>query len=89
MAVTKMENLIDPQVLAEYLDVKLMDAIKFAPLCAVRNDLVGRPGDTLTLPKYAFIGLAEDVAEGEAVSIAQLSATKVDKKVKKAGKGVN
>lgn len=88
MAVTKMENLIDPQVLAEYLDVKLMDAIKFAPLCAVRNDLVGRPGDTLTLPKYAFIGLAEDVAEGEAVSIAQLSATKVDKKVKKAGKGV-
>ena len=85
---TKLANLIDPQVLAEYLDVKLMDAIKFAPLCAVRNDLVGRPGDTLTLPKYAFIGLAEDVAEGEPVSIAQLSATKVDKKVKKAGKGV-
>lgn len=54
MAVTKLGNLIDPQVLADYLDVKLMDAIKFAPLCAVRNDLVGRPGDTLTLPKYAL-----------------------------------
>ena len=85
---TKLTNLIDPQVLAEYLDVKLMDAIKFAPLCAVRNDLVGRPGDTLSLPKYAFIGLAEDVAEGEDVPMANLSATKVDKKVKKAGKGV-
>ena len=85
---TKLANLIDPQVLAEYLDVKLMDAIKFAPLCAVRNDLVGRPGDTLSLPKYAFIGLAEDVAEGEDVPMANLSATKVDKKVKKAGKGV-
>ena len=48
---TKLANLIDPQVLAEYLDVKLMDAIKFAPLCAVRNDLVGRPGDTLSIPK--------------------------------------
>ena len=85
---TKLANLIDPQVLAEYLDVKLMDAIKFAPLCAVRNDLVGRPGDTLSLPKYAFIGLAEDVAEGEDVPMANLSATKVDVKVKKAGKGV-
>lgn len=85
---TKLANLIDPQVLAEYLDVKLMDAIKFAPLCAVRNDLVGVPGDTLSLPKYAFIGLAEDVAEGEDVPMSNLSATKVDKKVKKAGKGV-
>ena len=89
MAVTKLGNLIDPQVLADYLDVKLMDAIKFAPLCAVRNDLVGRPGDTLTLPKYKFIGLAEDVAEGEAVTIANLTAEKTDVKVKKAGKGVN
>ena len=88
MAVTKIENLIDPQVLADYLDVKLMDAIKFAPLCAVRNDLVGRPGDTLTLPKYKFIGLAEDVDEGEPVTIAQLTADKTDVKVKKAGKGV-
>ena len=89
MAVTKIENLIDPQVLADFLDVKLMDAIKFAPLCAVRNDLVGKPGDTLTLPKYAFIGLAEDVAEGAEVGIAQLTATSTDVKVKKAGKGVN
>ena len=88
MAVKKIENLIDPQVLADFLDVKLMDAIKFAPLCAVRNDLVGKPGDTLTLPKYAFIGLAEDVAEGAEVGIAQLTATSTDVKVKKAGKGV-
>ena len=85
---TKLTNLIDPQVLADYLDVKLMDAIKFAPLCAVRNDLVGKPGDTLTLPKYAFIGLAEDVAEGADVPMAKLAADTVDVKVKKAGKGV-
>ena len=88
MAVTKIENLIDPQVLADFLDVKLMDAIKFAPLCAVRTDLVGKPGDTLTLPKYAFIGLAEDVAEGADVPMAKLAANTVDVKVKKAGKGV-
>ena len=86
---TKLTNLIDPQVLADFLDVKMMDAIKFAPLCAVRTDLVGKPGDTLTLPKYAFIGLAEDVAEGADVPMAKLAANTVDVKVKKAGKGVN
>lgn len=85
---TKLTNLIDPQVLADFLDVKMMDAIKFAPLCAVRTDLVGKPGDTLTLPKYAFIGLAEDVAEGADVPMAKLAADTVDVKVKKAGKGV-
>lgn len=84
----KLNNLIDPQVLADYLDVKLMDAIKFAPLCAVRNDLVGKPGDTLTLPKYGFIGIAEDVEEGEDIPMAELASTSVDVKVKKAGKGV-
>ena len=86
---TKLENLIDPQVLGEYIDVKLMDAIKFAPLCDVNTELQGRPGSTLTLPKYAFIGLAEDVAEGEDIPMANLAADSIDVKVKKAGKGVN
>ena len=85
---TKLENLIDPQVLGEYIDVKLMDAIKFAPLCNVNTELQGRPGSTLTLPKYAFIGLAEDVAEGEDIPMANLAADSIDVKVKKAGKGV-
>lgn len=88
MAITKIENLIDPQVLSEYLDVKLMDAIKFAPLCTMRNDLVGRPGATLTLPTYGFIGLAEDVLEGADLPEGQLNSSTVDVKVKKAGKRV-
>lgn len=85
---TKLENLIDPQVLAEYLDVKMMNAIKFAPICGVNNELQGRPGSTLTLPMYKFIGLAEDVPEGENVPFANLGKETVDVKVKKAGKGV-
>ena len=85
---TKLENLINPQVLGEYLDVKLMDAIKFSPLCGINTELQGKPGDTLSLPKYAFIGLAEDVAEGEDIPMANLAASSVDVKVKKAGKGV-
>ena len=85
---TKLNNLINPEVLAEYLDVKLMKAIKFAPLCAVNNELQGRPGSKLTLPQYTFIGLAEDVAEGEDVKFGNLGYRTVEVPVKKAGKGV-
>ena len=88
MAITKLGNLIDPQVLAEYLDVKLMDAIKFAPLCNINRDLEGRPGSKLTLPKYGFIGEAGVVGEGEDIEMAELSATSVEKEVQKIAKGV-
>ena len=84
----KLGNLINPEVLAEYLDVKMMDAIKFAPLCNVNRDLEGRPGSKLTLPKYSFIDLADVVAEGEDIPMAELSATSVEKEVKKVAKGV-
>lgn len=82
------KGLIDPQVLGEYLDVKLMDAIKFAPLCNVNNELQGRPGSTLTLPKYSFIGLAKEYAEGANIEMTPLEADSVDVTVKKIGKGV-
>ena len=85
---TKLNNLIDPQVLAEYLDVKMMDAIKFAPLCGVNRDLEGRPGSKLTLPQYTFIGLAEDVVEGEDVKFGNLGYRTVEVEIKKAGRGV-
>ena len=88
MAVTMLGNLIDPEVLAQYLDVKLMDAIKFAPLCNVNRDLEGRPGSKLTLPKYGFIGLADVVNEGAEIPMEALSATSVEKEVQKIAKGV-
>lgn len=84
----KLENLIDPQVLSEFLSIKLMNAIKLAPLCNVRTDLVGVAGDTLSIPQYKFIGLAEDTAEGADAPMGVLEATKEDFKVKKISKGV-
>jgi N4-gp56 family major capsid protein len=89
MAVTKLGNLIDPEVLAQYLDVKLMDAIKFAPLCNVNRDLEGRPGSKLTLPKYGWIDLAGVVGEGEDIEMVPLTATSVEKEVQKIAKGVS
>ena len=82
------KGLIDPQVLAEYLDVKLMNAIKFAPLCNVNRDLVGRPGSTLTLPVYSWIGPAKEYGEGVDIEMARLEAESKDYTVKKIAKGV-
>ena len=89
MAVTKREMLIDPQVLGAYLDVKLVDAIKLSKVVVVDQTLVGRAGSTLELPKYAYIGDAQDVAEGEAMSPVTLQASSEEVQVKKAGKAVD
>ena len=53
MATTKLANLINPQVLADYVDAKLSDKVVFAPLATVDDTLVGNPGDTLSFPSYA------------------------------------
>ena len=62
--------------------------IKFSPLAKIDRTLVGRPGDTITVPKYAYIGDAEDVAEGEAMNPALLTSSTTTVKVKKAGKAI-
>ena len=86
---TKRANLIDPQVLGQYLDVKLINAIKLSPLVMVDRTLEGRAGSKLELPKYEYIGMAEDVAEGEEMPIATLQATSEEVQVKKCGKAVD
>lgn len=84
---TKLANLFDPEVIADILDTKLIDAIKFAPLAVINTDLVGNAGDTVTLPKYAYIGDAVVVAEGADIPIRQLTQSTTHVKVQKYGNG--
>ena len=88
MTMTKLENMINPQVLASMIDGELEYAIKFAPLATVDTTLVGRPGNTVSLPAYKMIGEAVDVAEGEAIPVEALATEMENVTVKKAGKGV-
>lgn len=85
---TKLANLIDPQVLANYVDQKLIDNIVFAPLAEIDQTLVGNPGDTIEFPAYAYIGAASDLTEASAISTVSLNASTVSAKIKEAGKGV-
>lgn len=85
---TKLTSLIDPEVIAPMIEKKMVDAMKFAPLAKIDYTLQGRPGSTVTLPSYAYIGDAVDVAEGDDIPIAELTESSVTATVKKAGKGV-
>lgn len=85
---TKLENIVNPQVIADMVNQKLQEKMKFSELCKIENVLTGRAGDKVTLPKYAYIGDAIDVAEGVAIPISTLTTTTEQVLVKKAGKGV-
>ena len=88
MPQTKLANLVDPQVMADMISAKLPKKIRFAPIARVDTTLVGRPGSTIIVPKYAYIGDAEDIAEGVAMGTTVLTTSTTEAKVKKAGKGV-
>ena len=85
---TKLANLIDPEVLANYIDVKLIDAIRFAPLFEIDTTLVGNPGDTIKFPSYSYISMASDLTEASAISTVSLNASTVSARIKEIGKGV-
>ncbi len=88
MPQTKLSNLINPEVMAQMINATLPQKIKFSPIAKVDNTLVGQPGNTITVPKYAYIGDAEDVAEGVAMGTTVLTASTTKATVKKAGKAV-
>lgn len=88
MPQTKLGNLVDPQVMADMVSAKLPKKIKFSPIARIDTTLVGRPGSTIVVPKYAYIGDAEDVAEGVAMGTTVLTASTTEAKVKKAGKAI-
>jgi N4-gp56 family major capsid protein len=85
---TKLAQLVNPQVLADMISAELPNAIALAPLAVVGRKLQGSAGNTLTMPKFGYIGDAKDVAEGADIEISQMSTTTTEVTVKKAGKGV-
>ena len=85
---TKLAQLVNPQVLADMISAELPNAIALAPLATIGRKLQGSAGNTLTMPKYGYIGDAKDVAEGADIEISQMSTTTTTVTVKKAGKGV-
>lgn len=89
MATTMLENLIDAEVMADAISGKIENAIRVTPFAKVDTTLQSKnAGDTITVPRFSYIGDAEDVAEGVACGTVQLTADTTQATVKKAMKAV-
>lgn len=88
MAVTKMANMINPEVMGPMIEAKISALLKLTPYARVDRTLVGVPGDTKTVPSWNYIGDAEDVAEGVEVGLSTLTASTTTFTIKKAMKAV-
>lgn len=88
MSVTKLENMIDPEVMGAMIQAELPQALKFTGIAQLDTTLQGRPGDEITVPSYKYIGDAVDVAEGSAIDYDLLETTTRKIGIKKAAKGV-
>ncbi len=85
---TKMADLINPEVMAGMISAKLDTKLQFKPLAKVDRTLEGIPGNSITVPKYGYIGDAEEVAEGVKMGTAKLRASTTKFTIKKIGKAV-
>ena len=85
---TMIADLINPQVMADMISAKVASKIVVAPFAKVDTTLVGVPGNTITVPQYAYIGDAEDIAEGIAAETVKLATSTTEVTVKKAMKAV-
>lgn len=85
--VTKLASLINPEVMADMINAKLEKKIRVIPYAKVDTTLQGNAGDTISIPKFEYIGDAVDVAEGEEIPTRELTATSKQYTIKKAGIG--
>lgn len=88
MATTVLENLVNPEVMADLVEKKLHDLIRFTPLAEVDTTLSGTPGSVLYLPSYSYIGDASTLGEGSTLTPASLNAGTTSMTIHKVAQGV-
>lgn len=86
---TKLANLINPQVMSEMISAKVEKKVAVIPFAKVDTTLQGRAGNTITIPVFGYIGDGADVAEGASIGAEALTTTDKQFTVKKIGKGVD
>ena len=87
MAITKLIDLVDPQVLADMIVEKLKAKISVIGYAKLDTTLEGRAGSKVSVPRRKFDGVAVEVGEGEAIPIRKLIDEIVDYAIKKVGIG--
>lgn len=84
---TFLEDLINPEVMADMISAKVEQKVKVVPYAKVDTTLQGQAGNTITIPKFTYIGDAVEVAEGEDIPVRALGVTSENYTIKKIGIG--
>lgn len=85
---TTLNNIINPEVMADMISAELPNALQVSKIYKVDRTLTGKAGNTITVPQWAYIGSADDLAEGAEGTVSQMTATDKEYTVKKAVKNV-
>jgi len=88
MATTLLANMVNPQVMADMVEQKYVDLMKFAPLATIDTTLEGRPGNTITLPNFTYIGDAATLNENTNLTLNVLATSTTNVTIHKIAKGV-
>lgn len=89
IAPTTAAQMVDPEVMGAIISAELPKRLAFRQLAPVDTTLEGRPGSTITVPRFNYTGDAKDVAEGEAIQYDQLTTGTTTLTIKKAAKGIS
>jgi N4-gp56 family major capsid protein len=85
---TTAADLIVPEVWGPAVMSVILQKAVLAPLVTNDETLVGQPGDTISFPKFGYIGDAVDLDEGVAIELKKLTMTDSSATIKEAGTGV-
>ena len=81
-------DVFDPEVVSDMINAKVANKAVMTGYIKVDNTLAGTPGSTVTVPKWGYIGEAQDYAEGEPIDTTKMAFTTAEYGIKKIGKGV-
>lgn len=81
-------DVFDPQVVSDMINAKVEKKAVMTGYIKVDSTLQGQPGSTVTIPKWGYIGVAEDYEEGVAIDTTKMAYTTAQYGIKKIGKGV-
>ena len=89
MTMTKLSNMINPEVMSQMISAKVEKKVAVMPFAKIDSTLQGQAGNTITLPVFGYIGDAANVAEGESIGASALTTTHKQFTIKKVAKGVD
>ena len=81
-------DVFDPQVVSDMINAKVTAKAAMTGYIKVDSTLQGTPGSTVTVPRWGYIGAAEDYEEGQPIDTTKMAFTTAQYGIKKIGKGV-